>query len=149
VVVTLDVTLGSGPGAERVRADAANWRVCYALNGARPAHSFPVVAPPSEVLSKTPWGNLPPLDDPIAMVPGSSHTFAAWVERGECNSHPTAGRADGAGEAYDEANVAGRTSHVFHVRRKVSAHAARLAQWERQVAALASAGKRPAFLEVL
>jgi len=145
VVVALDVTLVSGPGAERVRQDPKSWHVCYALNGTQTARSFPIVKPEST----TPWATLPPIEDPMLLVPGSRHTFKAWVEHGACNSHPIPAADAGVGhEASHELNVAGFTSHTFHVRRKVSAHAARFAQWERQVAALSDSGRRPAFIEV-
>jgi hypothetical protein len=145
VVVALDVTLENGPGAERVRADPAKWHICYTLNGAENVYSVPVVQPDSA----THWTTLKPIDDPRLLVPGSSHIFKAWAEHGACNTHPNhLGHTVDGREASREMSVAGYISHTFHVRRKVSAHAARVAQWERQVAALVDSGRRPAFIEV-
>jgi len=123
LVVTIDVTLGESAGADLVRAAPEAWKLSYSLDGDRPPLGSPL-APAHG------WSGLPIIDDPRLNLPGSSHTFEAWLE------------------SSDTGTIVGYTQHLFHVVRKVSAHHARLDRWMRQVSQLPQQGLAPAFIEV-
>ena len=131
VVVTMDISLGEGPAPDRVRENIDAWRLCYAVDGDRPPFSEPLNPDPNKG-----WSGLPILDDG-RMEPGTQHKFEAWLEQGTCGA-----------AQLSSAEVVGFTEHIFNVRRKVSAHHARLEKWESEVSTLKTKGKRPVYIEI-
>jgi hypothetical protein len=160
VVVTIHIEVEEGFGADLVRAEPEVYKVCYSLDGDSPPTSYYILKSSGELSKNSDeWKGLPVLDDP-KLKPGSTHTFESWLQRAdELETTTTAAAAAAAGLPAKEPQRLGYRKHTFSVRRKMSAHHARLKQWNADVARLIArnaqpqqgsrgGGPRPRFIEV-
>mmetsp|Transcript_8525 Transcript_8525/g.16432 ORF Transcript_8525/g.16432 Transcript_8525/m.16432 type:complete len:700 (-) Transcript_8525:17-2116(-) len=122
VLVSVNIKITEGLGANLVRSDPYEYKLCYSLNGARPPLSYNLMLDPSKA-----WEGLPVLEDP-SLTPGSIHTFESWVQKG---SEIETTDLDGV-----EGLLLGYEKRTFTIQRTASAHYARLRTWEATVADL-------------